>query len=150
MQISDVIPQAAPLFEGELIGADQADADALAVEPLRMRAHFIQVPADRDRTVGVNHEVIADCSKLRSLPLTEFTGTLETSILMPLIDIASREPFAIRRGRAVDDDAFDVSSHTAQYRANAGRGILKGFMLCAWQKKTSISSNCSFDLKQNI
>lgn len=112
-QFADVVPQTGPLLKCELVCADQADTQAFAVIALRMRAHFIQVAAGGDCAIGVDYEVVADGGKIRVLPLSEFSRAFESTLMMPAVDIADRNVLAVRRGCAVNDDAFDLSCHAA-------------------------------------
>lgn len=126
LQFADVVPQAGPLRKCESVCADQADTQALAVIALRMRAHFIQMAAGGDCTIGVDHEVIADRVKIRVLPLFEFSRTLETALTVPAVDVVDRKVLAVGRGCAVNDDAFDLSCHAAMMAEDKGGNKAEG------------------------
>lgn len=112
-QPTHVLLQAFPLGRREFVCTDQADADGFGVKSARMRAHLVEVTAGGDRAIGVDHEVIADGGKTRVLPLPEFSRTLESALAMPAVDLLNGKMLAVRGGRAMDDDAFDLSSHAA-------------------------------------
>lgn len=91
-----------------------------------MCTHFIQVTAGGDCAIGVDYEVVADGGKIRVLPLPELVGALEPTLTVPAVDIADGKMPAVGRGRAVDDDAFDLSCHAAMMAEYMGWNKAEG------------------------
>lgn len=91
-----------------------------------MRAHFIQVAAGSDCAVGVDYEVVADRGKIGVLPLFEFSRALEPTLMMPAVNVVDRKMLAVRCGRAVNDDAFDLSCHAAMMAEDKGWNKAEG------------------------
>jgi hypothetical protein len=78
-----------------------------------------------------------DQPDMASLMLLQFSKILKSTLSVPAIDIVDRKVLAIGCGCAMDDDAFDLSCHAAQYRAICMAGKLKMFKLCG-------AGSCSF------
>lgn len=55
-----VFTQGFPLLDREFVRADHANANALAIKTLGVRAHFIRVAPGSHRAIGVNDKVVAD------------------------------------------------------------------------------------------
>jgi len=129
-QPSDVLAQRFPLRWREFVGSDQADADASAVEPLRVRADFIDMAAGCDCAIVIDDEVVADGVERRVKALAEFLRALEAALLMPLVYFLHAEPFTVGRGGAVNDNAGDLSCIGVHAAMMAAEGLrIKALLL---------------------
>ncbi|SDH26729.1 hypothetical protein [Nitrosomonas sp. Nm132] len=63
---------------------------------------------------------------MASLMLLQFSRTIKSTLSVPAIDIVDRKVLAIGRGCAVNDDAFDLSCHTAMMAEDIGRNKAEG------------------------
>ncbi|WP_297745356.1 hypothetical protein [Nitrosomonas sp.] len=70
--------------------------------------------------------MIADRGKIRVLPLSAFSRALEPTLTMPAVNVVDRNVLAIGRGRAVNNDAFDLSCHAAMMAEDMGRNKAEG------------------------
>lgn len=91
-----------------------------------MRTHLVQVTAGGDCAIGVDYEVVTDGGKIRVLPLSEFSRALESTLMVPAVDVADRKMLAVRCGRAVNDDTFDLSCHAAMMAEDMGWNKAEG------------------------
>lgn len=126
----DQVRQIGPLSRRELIGADQANTDALLVVTLGMGADLIEVAAGHYQTGAVDDVVVTDGLEASILPAAPFIGALESALGMPLVDdlgrvlkvggtgLAAKQGIRVRAGGAVDDDEVDWS-HAPTLRRRA-------------------------------
>ncbi|SDY09591.1 hypothetical protein SAMN05421755_100729 [Nitrosomonas sp. Nm33] len=79
-QSAHITFQAFPLRGGKLVGANQADANGFAVKPFSMCTDFVEVPANSDRSIGINDELITNGGKIRVLSLPNSAERLNSRL----------------------------------------------------------------------
>lgn len=86
--------------------ADIADAYGMGIVAFAVGTGFLEGPALVDRTVEINHVVVADVSKI--------------ALQMPLADLLNGDVLAFPRCGAMDDDLVDASHGGHTFEAETG------------------------------
>lgn len=107
----DGVSQAGPLFARESVGADHADADALGVAALHVRADLLYMPTRLHTAIQLDDIVVADVPQLRVEVARSLRAASEAALLVHAVDVCRREVLAVRSCRAMDDDGVEFSLH---------------------------------------